>query len=216
MAEKQMGIYEKLMTVQQKAKIPKNQFNSFGKYHYRSCEDILEGLKPCLKEVKAAVTIDDEIVEIGNRIYVKATAIFHDAESENLITNTAYAREEEAKSGMAAAQLTGATSSYARKYALNGLFMIDDTKDADTDESKVESDAKNKKTTSTEKAKTQAVEKQYINETKQQALSKKCEEDGVHPLVIMEKCKVQDFSQLTDKQFSWICANWTAEFKNGV
>ena len=213
MAEK-MGIYEKLMIVQQKLNAPKSKFNSFGKYNYRSCEDILEGLKPCLKEVKAAVTIDDEIVEIGGRVYVKAQACFHDTESDNLIANTAYAREPESKSGMDLAQVTGATSSYARKYALNGLFMIDDTKDADTDEAKIESDAKAKK--STEKKTEKDIAKQYIDEKKQKALADKCEADGVHPSVIMEKCRIQDFSQITEKQFAWICGNWTKEFVNGI
>lgn len=215
MAEsKKMNIYEKLMHVQQTLKAPKNQYNSFGKYNYRSCEDILEGLKPCLKEVKAAVTIDDEIVEVGGRIYVKATAYFLDAESDELITNIAYAREEEAKSGMAAAQLTGATSSYARKYALNGLFMIDDNKDADTDEQANETRAKSSKSTAQKPKTEQDIGKQCIGESKQKALSDKCDSDGVHPTVIMDKCHVNTFAELTEKQFAWICANWTKEFKN--
>lgn len=212
MAEaKKMNKWEKLLTVQQTLKAPKSNFNSFGKYHYRSCEDILEGLKPCLKEVKACVTVDDEIVQIGDHYYVKALAMFIDCETGELVSNTAYAREEETKSGMAAAQLTGATSSYARKYALNGLFMIDDTKDADTDENKIESDARGKKQ---DKAKTEEVGKTYISATKQKALTDKCGADGVHPTVIMDKCHVQDFSMITEKQFAWICANWTSEFVN--
>ena len=213
MAEtKKMNKWEKLLTVQQTLKAPKSNFNSFGKYHYRSCEDILEGLKPCLKEVKACVTIDDEIVQVGDHYYVKAQAMFIDCETGELISNTAYAREPESKTGMDLAQLTGATSSYARKYALNGVFMIDDTKDADTDENKIESDARGKKQ---DKAKTDETEKVYINATKQKALADKCESDGVHPSVIMEKCHVQDFSQITEKQFSFICNNWTKEFKGG-
>lgn len=205
-----MEIYEKLMMVQQKLKCSKSQYNSFGKYHYRSCEDILEGLKPCLKEVKAAVTVEDEVVEIGGRIYVRAMAVFHDAESDKLISNTAYAREGDTQSGMSPAQITGATSSYARKYALNGLFMIDDTKDSDTDENKIESDAKKKKTEP--KAE---VDKQLIDEKKVAALSNRCTADGVSPVTIMDKCHVKDLSQLTEKQFSWILANWSKEFVNG-
>jgi len=213
MAEtKKRGIYEKLMTVQQTLKAPKNQYNSFGKYKYRSCEDILEGLKPCLKSVGAAVTVEDEIVEIGGRVYVKATACFHDTESEDLVCNTAYAREPESKTGMDLAQLTGATSSYARKYALNGLFMIDDTKDADTDESKNEADARAKKQ---DKTMTAEVEKQYIDNKKIDALMAKCASDKVSPMIIFDKCKVDNFSKITEKQFSWICANWTKEFVNG-
>lgn len=126
-----MNLKEKLSTIQGKLIAPKNQYNSFGKYKYRSCEDILEGLKPLLTETKTALTINDEIAEVGGRIYVKATATLHDCESDEAIANSAFAREEENKKGMDASQVTGATSSYARKYALNGLFAIDDTKDAD-------------------------------------------------------------------------------------
>ena len=117
-----MGIYEKLMIIQQDLIAPKNQYNSFGKYNYRSCEDILEGLKPCLKKVKAVVTISDEIIEISGRHYVRSTAYLHDTESDAYVQNSAYAREEESKKGMDASQVTGSASSYARKYALNGLF----------------------------------------------------------------------------------------------
>ena len=215
MAEtKKLGIYEKLMTVQQTLKAPKNQFNSFGKYHYRSCEDILEGLKPCLKAVKAAVTIDDEIVEIGGRVYVKATANFHDAESDAIVVNTAYAREPETKTGMDLAQLTGATSSYARKYALNGLFMIDDNKDADTDEAKVEADAKAKKAPSVNDMK--AVEKKYIDEAEQNVLMDQCEKSGINPVVVLDKLHVKNFSEITEKQFVWVKANWTKEIVGAV
>lgn len=125
-----MNIYEKLLNIQSQLKAPKNQFNSFGKYNYRSCEDILEGLKPLLKENKATLTINDEIVQIGDRYYVRAIATLWIEEGDS-ISATAYAREDESKKGMDLAQITGSTSSYARKYALNGLFAIDDTKDSD-------------------------------------------------------------------------------------
>ena len=133
-----MTIYEKLAIIQQELIAPKNQYNSFGKYNYRSCEDILEGLKPCMKKVGAAVTVSDEVVLIGDRYYIKATATLHDTESSGSISNTAYAREDEGKKGMDVSQVTGATSSYARKYALNGLFCIDDVKDADTRDNRQE------------------------------------------------------------------------------
>ena len=126
-----MNIPEKLLKIQTELKAPKNQFNSFGKYNYRSCEDILEGLKPLLDEYKATLIIADEIVQIGERYYVKATATLQDVESKEYIHTVAYAREDESKKGMDLAQVTGSTSSYARKYALNGLFAIDDTKDSD-------------------------------------------------------------------------------------
>ena len=126
------NVYLKLVKVQNELKAPKSQYNSFGKYSYRNCEDILEALKPLLNEVKAIVNISDEIILIGERYYVKATVKFIDAETGEVVEASAMAREEETKKGMDASQLTGSTSSYARKYALNGLFAIDDTKDADT------------------------------------------------------------------------------------
>ncbi|MCE0615281.1 ERF family protein [Clostridioides difficile] len=125
------NVYIKLVNIQSTLKAPKSQFNSFGKYNYRSCEDILEGLKPILKEEKALVILDDNIVQIGNRFYVEATATLIDAETGEKISVKALAREDETKKGMDLAQVTGSVSSYARKYALNGLFCIDDTKDSD-------------------------------------------------------------------------------------
>ncbi|MDU3815753.1 MAG: ERF family protein [Pantoea sp.] len=124
--------YARLAEIQRTLNAPKNQYNSFGKYKYRSCEDILEGVKPLLNGL--FLSISDEVVMIGDRYYVKATATITDGDASH--TATALAREEESKKGMDSAQVTGATSSYARKYCLNGLFGIDDSKDADTDEHK--------------------------------------------------------------------------------
>ena len=148
-----MNVYEKLMTVQTKLRAPKGQYNSFGKYSYRSCEDILEALKPLLAEVGAIINITDEIKVIGDnfetmevedkktgeksvrlvgrRFYIEATAMFIDVETGDSIVARALAREDETKKGMDLAQVTGSVSSYARKYALNGLFAIDDNKDSD-------------------------------------------------------------------------------------
>lgn len=126
-----MNVYEKLQHVQSGLNAPKNQYNKFGNYFYRNCEDIQEAAKPLLREVKAALVVGDELVQIGDRYYIKATAQFVDCESSERVENTAYAREEQEKKGMDASQVTGSTSSYARKYALNGLFCIDDVKDAD-------------------------------------------------------------------------------------
>lgn len=120
----------KLIKVQETLKAPKNQFNKFGGYNYRSCEDILEALKPLLAEQGLLLTITDEPTLVGERVYIKATASVTDGKTTT--SATAYAREEDAKKGMDGSQVTGAASSYARKYALNGLFLIDDTKDADT------------------------------------------------------------------------------------
>lgn len=129
-----MNIYEKLMNIQKELKAPKGQYNSFGKYKYRSCEDILESVKPLLEKYKVTIILTDKLEQIGERYYIRAMAILFDTESDNSIENTAYAREEETKKGMDGSQITGTSSSYARKYALNGLLLIDDTKDADTDE----------------------------------------------------------------------------------
>ena len=129
-----MNIYEKLMNIQKELKAPKGQYNSFGKYKYRSCEDILESVKPLLEKYKVTIILSDKLEQIGERYYIRAMAILIDTESDNSIENTAYAREEETKKGMDGSQITGTSSSYARKYALNGLLLIDDTKDADTDE----------------------------------------------------------------------------------
>lgn len=119
-----------LNLIQVKLNCPKGQFNAFGKYKYRSCEDILEGVKPLLEETGSTLVIHDEIIAIGSRYYVKATATITTPEGK--AAGVAFAREQESKKGMDESQVTGSASSYARKYALNGLFCIDDTKDADT------------------------------------------------------------------------------------
>ncbi|WP_338953818.1 ERF family protein [Fusobacterium nucleatum] len=143
-----MNIYEKLLKAQVELKAPKGQYNNFGKYKYRSCEDILEALKPVLDKLKLTLFISDEIVDVGGsyklekkdetvetvgRKYVKATITLVNIEKpDEIIKTSALAREEETKKGMDGSQITGASSSYARKYALNGMFMIDDTKDSDS------------------------------------------------------------------------------------
>ncbi len=124
-------IYKKLINIQAELKAPKTQRNNFGNYNYRSTEDILEAVKPLLKEQDLALVISDEVINIGDRYYIKATATLHDPNSSEVISNSALAREEETKKGMDGSQITGASSSYARKYALNGLFAIDDAKDSD-------------------------------------------------------------------------------------
>lgn len=128
-----MNIYEKLLAIQVELKAPKNQYNGFGKYNYRNCEDVLEAVKPLCNKHKTVCLLSDDVVYVEGRHYVKATASLYDCEHGDCvpITVTAYAREEETKKGMDGSQVTGASSSYARKYALNGLFDIDDTKDSD-------------------------------------------------------------------------------------
>ena len=122
-----MNVYEKLMNIQANLKAPKGQYNSFGKYSYRNAEDILEALKPLLKDYKATVTLKDDLLLIGDRYYLQATATFTDIESGENVVVTSLAREEETKKGYDVSQLTGSTSSYARKYALNGLMLIDNS-----------------------------------------------------------------------------------------
>ena len=170
-------IHEKLLAVQTELKAPKNQHNKFGGFNYRSCEDILEAVKPHLKANNATLTVNDEIVQIGERYYVKATAVFSDIDGVEKIENTAYAREEEVKKGMDSSQVTGATSSYARKYALNGLFLIDDTKDADTDyhaeqRKKADNEAKNK-------AMTDEINKKMIDDAKVEAIRSRLEKKAL-------------------------------------
>lgn len=178
-----------LTDIQNELKAPKNRFNKFGNYKYRSCEDILEAVKPLLKKYEATLTIRDEIIEVGGRVYVKAIVIFtaNDIRSEV----TAFARESESKKGMDDSQITGTASSYARKYALNGLFLIDDTKDADTDEY-------------TEQV--NAVAEKKIGKTKAAALSKALKECGQHEEKLLEYYKVNDFSELTEAQHAEIMA----------
>lgn len=125
----ELSLRQKLTKVQSELKAPKNNRNNFGGYQYRNCEDILESLKPILLKYELFMSISDEIIEVGNRIYVKATVKVFDDINEECVS--AFAREDESKKGFDLSQLTGATSSYARKYALNGMFLIDDTKDAD-------------------------------------------------------------------------------------
>ncbi|MBZ5958168.1 ERF family protein [Leuconostoc gasicomitatum] len=133
---------KELQAIQSKLEAPKWQYNSFGKYNYRSAEDILKAVKPLADEQKATVTLSDEIVMLGNRFYIKSTAKITNSSGESE-TAIGFAREAETKKGMDDSQVTGSTSSYARKYALNGLFAIDDTKDADTNEQATQTRANN-------------------------------------------------------------------------
>lgn len=139
-----MEFKEKVVKIQKTMKVPKNLYNSFGKYHYRNAETILETAKPICSEFGVLLTVSDEIVNVGDKNYIKATAKLYDVESDASIETHGFAREADTKKGMDDSQITGACSSYARKYALNGLFCLDDTKDADTDEFTSMSQAKKK------------------------------------------------------------------------
>lgn len=168
----EMTFYEKLSKIQNELKAPKSQFNKFGNYHYRNCEDILEAVKPLLDGL--LLSISDDIVNVGDRFYIKAIATITDGKTSHSVS--AFARESLDKKGMDHAQLTGATSSYARKYALNGLFCIDDTKDADANEyhesnsdkpSKNDKPAKN----SVKKAQDNRTPEQYLHDFTEWAYS---------------------------------------------
>lgn len=126
------NLREKLLGIQQCLKAPKGQTNNFGGYSYRSAEDILNAVKPLLNEFRCTLVIHDDVVLVGDRVYVKATATIADCDSEDFISAQAFAREAVTKKGMDEAQITGSASSYSRKYALNGLLAIDDTKDPDS------------------------------------------------------------------------------------
>ena len=182
MAE-QISVKEKLTKIQVELKAPKNLYNSFGKYKYRNVEGIQEALKPFLKKYDCAVTLSDEMIEVGGRVYVKAYARITDCKTGEYVETTAYAREEDTKKGMDSAQVTGSTSSYARKYALNGLFLLDDTKDVDTEEYQTESKASapTQKTAPTQKS-------------SRQLLKEFCQQNGVDPKPIVTACKLKENS----------------------
>lgn len=200
-----MNVYESLANVQQSLKATKDQFNKFGGYNYRSCESILESVKPLLAKEHLALTLTDEMVQVGGRIYVKATATVFPTDYNGGVTITsdkieskngqfisvdAYAREEEAKKGMDSSQVTGAASSYARKYALNGLFCIDDNKDSDDtnthgkDESPPKQD-KPKQEQPKEAPKSETKTKQQLLEDKVKSLVKT---EGDTEFAICENC----------------------------
>lgn len=141
------NILKKTFDIQQELKVPKNQRNTFGNYNFRNCEDIMEASKPICAKHNCLLTCSDELIQVGDRYYVKATATLFDIDSEESISTSACAREEETKKGMDASQITGASSSYARKYALNGLLQLDDNKDADTNEYKKQQNKGNQKST---------------------------------------------------------------------
>lgn len=187
---------KKLCNIQNELKAPKNQYNSFGKYKYRNAEDILEAVKPLLKAEGCTLVLSDEVALIGNRYYIKATATIRDIETGVPISVDAYAREDESKKGMDGSQVSGAASSYARKYALNGLFCIDDTKDADTDEHyKTIKKPASKPKTSGEKVKLKAELLNLIIK------KEKTVED------VLKIAKVSDLDELTEGRMQG-CIDW--------
>lgn len=210
------SIESKLMRIQAEIKAPKNLRNSFGGYNYRNLEGICEAVKPYLKENNCTLILTDEIIAVGDRIYVKATATISDAETCSSISVSAFARESPVKKGMDDSQITGAASSYARKYALNGLFLLDDTKDPDTDEYQKQT---SKKQTSKEQNETEQAEKfekkcEEVGRTKIDALKigvikKKCADEGVPEQKVLDLYKIKMFEDMTEKMFQNAMNFWS-------
>lgn len=194
-----MGIGEKMVDIQSKLNAPKNLFNRFGNYSYRSAESILEAVKPLLRDNKCYLVLTDDICEVGNRVYVKATATIYDAETNDSVTNTAFAREADNKKGQDDSQITGATSSYARKYALNGLFLIDDNKDADTDEYYNQKYQK-KQTQRTQRV--QAPEVLKPNKLQLDALIELAKSKGFGVSQIARRAKVKNLEDMTMEMYT--------------
>ena len=189
-----MNIYEKLLKAQVELKAPKGQYNSFGKYKYRSCEDILEALKPVLDKFKLTLFIKDDVIEVNTRNYVKATITLVNIEKpDEQIQVSALAREEETKKGMDGSQITGASSSYARKYALNGMFMIDDTKDSDSTNTHGKDKTEQEKVQDFLNSRDGMIEK-----LKENLSSDKLEK-------VLKAYKVEEIWQMTDEQLKEAC-----------
>lgn len=206
-------LIEKLMRIQTQLKAPKNLYNSFGGYKYRNAEGICEAVKPYLAEAKVSLKLTDEIVEVGGRVYVKATAVLKDCESIAQEVSVAFARESDTKKGMDASQITGTASSYARKYALNGLFLLDDTKDPDTDEYHKQAEAQAKKQKEQEEreqeeAELKKLENSLISKIKINALINRCENEGVDTATIERLYSVKDLAELTEKKYENINRFW--------
>lgn len=205
-----MNLKEKLTQIQVKLKAPKNLRNTFGNYNYRNCESILEAVKPFLDEYKVCLKIDDDIQLVGERFYVVATATLFDNESDESISNHAFSREQLEKKGMDSSQVTGATSSYARKYALNGLFLLDDTADTESEEYKKESEVKGKKQAK-EKAKEiveDLTKKKTIQPIDALNLEHMCEADSIKVDYLTSSYKVSTLEELTPEQYAQILRNW--------
>lgn len=185
-------ILSKLLQIQARLNAPKNQYNDFGKYKFRNCEDIIEAVKPILKELNVILTLSDQVEYIGNRYYIKAVATLSDCDTDQSYSVSALAREEETKKGMDAAQITGSSSSYARKYALNGLFAIDDAKDPDTNENRKETQAaKNKCNQETE----------HISKEQIETINSEMRRTGVNLLQVLGQFNLESLDKMTQKQF---------------
>lgn len=190
-----------LIAIQSKLKATKGRWNSFGKYHYRSCEDILEAVKPLCAEEGCILLLSDEMVLVGERYYIKATAALKTPESEFIVSG--YARESDDKKGMDASQITGTASSYARKYALNGLFCIDDNKDADTDEYQHEKKSRETKA----KPEVKYVAKPELK----QKILQICHDKGKEVAEVLKTAKVDSLDDMSEERLQ-ACIDWLEKF----
>lgn len=206
--ENKTTIFAKLANVQSELHATKDRKNDFGKFNYRSCEDILQAVKPLLSENGLILTLSDEIVEISGRFYIKAIAGIADIETGEGLRVTAYARESESKSGMDAAQITGSCSSYARKYALNGLFCIDDNKDIDSNEYAQETQAKAKKAATKKRTEQPAPVSSNVPDGLPEEIATEsapiCEDCG-EVIKPTEKYTVEKIVASTKKSFGVVC-----------
>jgi hypothetical protein len=200
-------ILKKLLLIQSELEVPKEHNNNFGNYKYRNCEDILSALKPLLLKYKCIINISDDIINIQNRFYVKSTANIYDAESLEYISTSAFAREDESKPKMDGSQATGSASSYARKYALNGLLAIDDTKDSDftnTDSFGKNKDKEVPKVPDKPKVEVPKVEIELASEDLKKKIFAELKEISTQPEITREKIKtglkIESFSKMTKIQ----------------
>src|SRR5690625_1385027 len=212
------NLVQKLLIVQKELKAPKGQYNSFGKYAYRSAEDILEAVKPLNAEQGLLLTLSDEPILTGDRHYIKATATITDGNDTHSVT--AYARESLNKKGMDDSQITGTASSYARKYALNGMYLIDDTKDADTDEYQNQSNRSNTQNNTKQTFQTQGKpQKNNLSDAQVKRLFAIAKSVNVTAeqvkKIIMRDYKKTEVAQLTRQEYDVICKN-LEELKQGA
>lgn len=203
-----MSVYEKLMKVQSEIRAPKSNYNSFAKFNYRSLEDITEALKPVLNKYGATVILNDTVEVVGDRHYMKCTATFFDCETGESISNTSYARESQEKRGMDDAQISGMASSYCRKYCLNGLLLLDDVKDSDTDEAKVEQDNRAKRQQARKNPEAVEPKNEKITEKEVQILISMCARAGKDVATIfpkgVENLTASQYVQATQTLQGWI------------
>lgn len=196
-----MSIGEKLFKIQQEMNVPKDLYNKYGNFYYRNAETILAEFKKAAKDLKLVLLLNDEIVEIAGKVYIKATASITDYETNEEVLATAYAREADKKTGMDEAQITGAASSYARKYALNGLFLLDDVKDPDSDEYKNQQGKDKQQIESSATQNNRNTKSPKVNQNHIISLRKIFEEKGIDESKVLVMYKVEKIDDLTIKQF---------------